>query len=204
MIADDHEVVRRGVRALLDAQPGWSVCGEAPSGREAVGMAASLHPDAAILDVSMPDLNGIDTAREIGKKSPSTGVVLYTMYQSEELAREAFRAGVIGYVLKTDRATELLDAVGCALRHVHFVSPRLCPVPKRSANPVPDAMRLTPREREIVQLIAEGKSNWCVAQILGISVKTVESHRFNVMQKLALSSVVDLVRYAVRNRLASI
>jgi DNA-binding NarL/FixJ family response regulator len=208
LIADDHEVVRRGVRELLDAQPEWSVRGETGSGREAVALAASLRPQVAVLDVSMPDLNGVDASREIRRTSPGTEVVLFTMHHSEALAREAFGAGVLGYVLKSDSATELLEAVRSAARGVAFVSPRLtsarAPSLRRTgAVVVPSPERLTPREREIVQLLAEGKSNGTVAQLLGLSVKTVENHRFNVMQKLALSSVVDLVRYAVRNRLVA-
>ncbi len=208
LIADDHEVVRHGVRDLLDDQPDWTVCGETSSGREAIALATARAPDVAVLDMSMPDLNGIDTARELRRVSPRTEVVLFTMHHSEDLAREAFGAGVLGYVLKSDAATALVEAVQAALRHARFLSPRLCPprpaALKRTLAPaVPDATRLTPREREVVQLLAEGKSNFCVAQLLGLSVKTVENHRFNVMQKLALTSVVELVRYAVRNRLVS-
>jgi DNA-binding NarL/FixJ family response regulator len=208
LIADDHEMVRRGVRELLDAQPEWSVRGETGSGREAVTLAASLRPQVAVLDVSMPDLNGVDATREIRRTSPGTEVVLFTMHHSEALAREAFGAGVLGYVLKSDSAAELLEAVRSAARGARFVSPRLtsarAPALRHSgAAIVPSPERLTPREREIVQLLAEGKSNGTVAQLLGLSVKTVENHRFNVMQKLALSSVVDLVRYAVRNRLVA-
>ncbi len=204
LIADDHEVVRRGVRDLLQAHSGWSVCGETHSGREAVGLAASLRPAVAVLDMSMVDLNGIDAAREIRRSSPGTEIVLYTMHQSEELARDAFSAGALCYVLKSDAATTLLDAVESAARHARYLSPRLCsaraPGLRRAASASP-ACRLTPREREVVQLLAEGKHNPCIAEALGISLKTVENHRFNVMQKLSVSSVVELVRWAVRNRL---
>ncbi len=209
MIADDHELVRRGVRDVLEAQPGWSVCGETHSGREAVGMAASLHPGVAVLDMSMPDLNGIDTTREVRRSSPCTEVVLFTMHHSEELAREAFGAGALGYVLKTDGVAELLEAVRSAERHARFLSPHLTrerpPALRRAPSPglLPQCSRLTPREREIVQLLAEGRSNACIAQALGLSMKTVENHRFNVMQKLQVSSVVELVRWAVRNRLVA-
>ncbi len=204
MIADDHEVVRRGVRDVLQSHSGWSVCGETHSGREAVNLAASLHPAVAVLDMTMPDLNGVDTTREIRKLSPGTEVVLYTMHHSEELAREAFGAGALGYVLKCDAAATLLEAVESAGRHARYVSPRLAS-PRASAlrrpDSVPQACRLTPREREVVQLLAEGKHNPCIAQALGISLKTVENHRFNVMQKLSVSSIVELVRWAVRNRI---
>ncbi len=208
LIADDHEVVRHGVRDLLDDQPDWTVCGETSSGREAIALASARTPDVAVLDMSMPDLNGIDTARELRRVSPRTEVILFTMHHSEDLAREAFGAGVLGYVLKSDAAASLVEAVQAALQHRRFLSPRLCPprppALKRAAPPaIPDATRLTPREREVVQLVAEGKSNFCIAQLLSLSVKTVENHRFNVMQKLALSSVVELVRYAIRNRLVS-
>lgn len=206
LIADDHEVVCNGLRDLLGAQPGWSICGETGSGREAIAIARSRRPDAAVLDMSMPDLNGIDTARELRRASPTTEVVLFTMHHSEDLAREAFGAGVLGYVLKSDPARAVVEAVRAALAHVRFVSPRLAalrPGALRRTAPaaLPDTTRLTPREREIVQLLAEGKSNGAIAQLLGLSTKTVENHRFNVMQKLAMTSVVELVRYAVRNRL---
>lgn len=206
LIADDHEVVRRGVREVLQAHSGWSVCGETHSGREAVSIAASLHPAVAVLDMSMADLNGIDTAREIRRSSPGTEVVLYTMHQSEELARDAFSAGAVGYVLKSDAATALLQAVESAAQHVRYLSPRLSPARPaalRRSTVAPFACRLTPREREIVQLLAEGKHNPCIAEALGISLKTVENHRFNVMQKLSVNSIVELVRWAVRNRLVS-
>lgn len=207
LIADDHEIVRRGVRDVLGGQPGWRICGETRSGREAVGMAASLHPGVAVLDMSMPDLNGIDATRELRRSSPSTEVVLFTMHHSEELAREAFGAGALGYVLKSDGTADLLEGVRAAERHARFVSPHLAPqrpvALRRAASPslVPPSARLTPREREIVQLLAEGRTNACIAQALGLSLKTVENHRFNVMQKLKVSSVVELVRWAVRNRL---
>jgi DNA-binding NarL/FixJ family response regulator len=209
LIADDHELVRRGVRDVLESQPGWRVCGETHSGREAVGLATSLRPHVAVLDMSMPDLNGVDAAREIRVSSASTEIVLFTMHHSEELAREAFGAGVLGYVLKTDGAAELLEAVRAAERHARFVSPHLA----RTRTPalrclasglMPHAARLTPREREIVQLLAEGRTNAAIAHALGLSIKTVENHRFNVMQKLEVSSVVELVRWAVRNRLIAV
>jgi DNA-binding NarL/FixJ family response regulator len=210
LIADDHELVRRGVRDVLQAQDGWCVCGEAHTGREAVGLAASLHPGVVILDMSMPDLNGIDATREVRRSSPCTEVVLFTMHHSEELAREAFGAGALGYVLKTDGACELLEAVRAAERHARFVSPHLAPArapsPCRPGLPglLAHSARLTPREREIVRLLAEGRTNGSVAQALGLSLKTVENHRFNVMQKLEVSSVVELVRWAVRNGLVSV
>ncbi len=204
LIADDHEVVRRGVRDVLEAHTGWSVCGETHSGREAVDIAASRTPAVAVLDMSMPDLNGVDATREIRRSSPGTEVVLYTMHHSEELARDAFSAGALGYVLKSDAAAMLLEAVESAARHVPYVSPRLrpCrPTAQRRIAVAPPASRLTPREREIVQHLAEGKHNPSIAESLGISLKTVENHRFNVMQKLSMSSIVELVRWAVRNRL---
>ncbi len=210
LIADDHELVRRGARDVLEAQPGWSVCGETHSGRDAIRLAASLRPDVAVLDMTMPDLNGIDAARELRRSSPGTQVVLFTMHHSEELVREAFAAGALGYVLKSDGAAELLDAVRSAARHVRYVSPRLSLhrwSPLRAASyPTlpPSCARLTPRERELVQLLAEGRSNAYVAEALGLSLKTVENHRFNVMQKLEVSSVVALVRWAVRNRLVAV
>ncbi len=209
LIADDHELVRRGLRDVLEAN-GFTVCAETHSGRDAVGLAASLRPAVALLDMSMPGLNGVDTAREVRRASPGTEVVLFTMHHSEELARDALDAGALGYVLKSDGAGELLDAVRSAAQHVRYLSPHLAPPrasPLRGASSpglAPHCARLTPREREVVQLLAEGRTNASIAEALGLSLKTVENHRFNVMQKLEVSSVVELVRWAVRNRLVAV
>ena len=207
LVADDHPVVRRGVRALLEEQADWQVCGEAATGREAVEQTKRLDPDIVVLDLSMPELNGLDATRLIARDAPRTQVLVLTMHRSEELAHQVIRAGARGYVLKSDADRELVAAVDSLQRCRSFRSPSL-------GTPALDARGgaqgeegaggwddLTPREREIVQLVAEGRSSKEVAAGLGISVKTVESHRTNVMRKLRIRSVTQLVRYAVRNGL---
>jgi len=209
LIADDHEVVRRGLRLLLESQPGWEVCDEAVDGREAVAKALKLKPDVAILDMSMPELNGLETTRQILKGLPKTEVLMLTMYDTEEMAREVVEAGARGYVLKSDASQELITAVASLARHKPYFTTRVAQmvvdgflgratVPNRGGLP---GMRLTAREREIVQLVAEGKSSKEVATALGISVKTAETHRTNLMRKLDLHSTSELVRYAIRNKI---
>lgn len=204
LVADDHPVVRRGVRTLLEAQTGWQVCGEACTGREAVEQTKRLDPDIVVLDLSMPELNGLDATRRIVHESPRTQVLVLTMHHSEDLARQVIQAGARGYVLKSDADQELVAAVDSLQRRRSFLTPSLgSPVEARDGLPeeraTDDCSGLTPREREIVQLVAEGRSSKEVAALLGISVKTVESHRTNVMRKLRIRSVSQLVRYAVRN-----
>jgi DNA-binding NarL/FixJ family response regulator len=205
LVADDHEVVRRGVRRLLQARPGWEVCGEATNGEEAIAAAELLHPDVVVLDVTMPGLEGIATARAIRARLPRTEVLVFTMHETEELLADALAGGAQGYVLKTDPSRLLLAAVEALARHASFVSPSMSDAvarasARRGARGT-RALLLTGREREVVRLLAHGRPNRQVASALGISVKTVESHRANVMKKLELRSIVDLVRYAVRNRL---
>ena len=208
LIADDHEVVRHGVRDLLGAQPGWIVCGEASSGREALQLLEATQPHVAILDLSMPGLNGMDAARQVRKILPETKIIIFTMHETEELVREVFRSGAHGYVLKSDAGTHLVAAVRSVLEGRHFCSSKLSEwifqgfLRAASGEPEPatdDA--LTPREREIVQLLSEGRSNKEVATDLGISVKTVETHRAGIMRKLRLHAFSDLVRYAIRNHI---
>ncbi len=191
LLADDHPVLRRGVRSLLESHRDWVVCAEATDGREAVALATQLRPAVAILDLSMPELDGLEATRQICRLSPRTQVLLYTMHASALIADEVRRAGAHACVSKGDPPTELTSAVEALAAHGTFWGSGAA------------ALRLTPREREIVKLLAEGKTNWCIARILGISVKTVESHRGNSMQKLKLGSIVELVHYAVRNRLVA-
>jgi DNA-binding NarL/FixJ family response regulator len=203
LVADDHEVVRRGVRRLLQGRQGWEVCGEASNGDDAVTFAALLHPDVVILDVMMPGLEGIAAARAIRASLPRTEVLLFTMHGTEELLAEALASGAQGYVLKTDPSRQLLAAIEALVRHVPYVTPSMSDahaVPGRRGRGA-RALLLTGREREVVRLLASGQPNRQVASTLGISVKTVESHRANVMKKLELRSLVDLVHYAVRNQL---
>ncbi len=201
LLADDHVIVRQGVKNLL-TQAGYDVIGEAADGREAVELARNLHPDIALLDLAMPLLNGIDAAREIRKVSSQTKPILLTMQNEGPYVTEAFRAGVKGYVLKTQGARELCEAIQEVCRGAIYVSPTVSVstfnTPTESARP---SDTLTPREREILQLIAEGKSSKETAGILGISSHTVESHRTRMMSKLAIHTRAGLVRYAIRQGL---
>jgi DNA-binding NarL/FixJ family response regulator len=205
LVADDHEVVRRGVRKLLQCRPGWEVCGEASDGLQAVTEAELRRPDVVILDVTMPGLTGMDAARAIRDRLPQTEVLVFTMHETDELLAEALAAGAKGYVLKTDPSRQLLAAVEALARHAPFVTPAFADALVRAQGRKragrAGSLLLTAREREVVRLLARGQPNRLVATTLGISVKTVESHRANVMRKLELRSIVDLVRYAVRNRL---
>ncbi len=182
LVADDHELMRQGVKGLLEAEPNWHVCAQASDGREAVALAASVAPDVAILDLTMPELNGLEATRQILKVSPPT-------------------------VLKTDAAKDLVSAVAALAAGSPYLSVRMSRARADSARSQGGSrarvLPLTTREREITQLLAEGKSNWCVAKILAISIKTVETHRGNIMHKLGLESIVELVHYAVRNQIVS-
>jgi DNA-binding NarL/FixJ family response regulator len=205
LVADDHEIVRHGLRRLLETQPGWQVCAEAASGREAVAKARQLKPDVAVLDFGMPELNGAEATRQILRESPRTEVLILTMHDAEQLVREVLEAGARGYVLKSDASRDLVAAVQALLAHKTFLSPGVSKLVvegylRGSEVEIP-ADRLTPREREIVQLVAEGKSNKEISASLNISIKTVEAHRSNLMHKLNLSSVSSLVRYAIRNKI---
>jgi DNA-binding NarL/FixJ family response regulator len=200
LIADDHDVVRMGIRLLLESQPGWVVCGEARTGREAVAKALELRPDLIILDVSMPELNGVEVTRQIRRTLPAS-ILIVTMYDSERMARAAIEAGASGYLSKADAGQVLLDAVHAVLGHGTFVSDRVHLA--EDVVPSVNAVRsepLTPREREVLQLLAEGQSNKEVAAALDISPKTVETHRARIFAKLHLHSMNELVRYAIRNQ----
>lgn len=208
LIADDHEVVRRGVAAMLSAHPDLEVCSEAPNGREAVESAVQLQPDIVVMDLSMPEMNGLEATRQILRDNPKAQVLILTLHESEELIRQVLTAGARGYVLKSDVAGNLVAAVRALQQRQLFFTSKIADVVMRgylnnaTVAPVPAASDpLTTREREVVQLIAEGKSNKEVASILELSIKTVETHRANIMDKLNLHSVADLVRYAVRNHI---
>jgi DNA-binding NarL/FixJ family response regulator len=209
LIADDHDLMRRGVRTLLESRAGWEVCGEAVTGREAVTKAEELRPDVVVLDIGMPDLNGLEAARRIRTGSPDTEILILSVHYSDQLIRELLEAGVRGYIIKSDSDRDLLIAVETLANHKPFFTPRATEVilgnlqvgPIRAQMPGTLRERLTSREREIVQLLAEGKSSKEVASSLGISVKTAETHRANIMRKLQLHTVTELVRYAVRNQI---
>jgi DNA-binding NarL/FixJ family response regulator len=210
LIADDHDLMRRGLRALLESHPGWEICGEAANGREAVALCEELKPDIIILDITMPELNGVDAARRILKACPDTEVLLLSVHYSDQLIREILEAGIRGYIVKSDSDRDLVIAVEALANHKPFFTPRATELilnhlhrrPGDSPDP-PDTIsdRLTTREREVVQLLSEGKSSREVASVLSISVKTAETHRANIMRKLEIHSVSELVRYAVRNQI---
>jgi len=209
LIADDHEMVRRGLRDLLEGHPDWTICGEAVTGTGAVAQAKELKPDVAVLDFAMPELNGLEATRQIRQVSPHTEILMLTMHESEQLAREVLAAGARGFVLKSDAGKVLVDAVEHLSRHKPFFTAKVSEMLLSELNHPSTAEGgsgefggpLTPRERQIVQLIAEGRSSKEVADRLGISVKTADTHRANLMRKLRLHSVTDLVRYAIRNKI---
>lgn len=205
LLADDHEVVRRGVRALLEARRGFVICGEASNGREAVDMAVQHSPDVVVLDISLPALNGVDATRQIRKVAPKSEILIFTMHDSEEIIREALGAGARGCLLKSEADSQIVSAVDALARHRSFLSSQVSELLFDSIagqrEPKIAQAALTPREREIVQLVAEGHSNKKIAKLAGISVKTVETHRAVSMRKLKVHSTAELVRYAVRSRL---
>lgn len=210
LIADDHDLMRRGLKSLLESRPGWSICAEAHTGREAVTKAEELKPDIVILDITMPELNGLEAARRILKASPNSEILVLSVHYSDQLIRDILDAGIRGYIVKSDSDRDLIVAVEALANHKPFFTPRATELilhnfNNRSSSPseLPEIIgnRLTSREREIVQLLSEGKSSKEVASVLSISVKTAETHRANIMRKLEIHSVSELVRYAVRNQI---
>src|SRR6266851_7331352 len=211
LLADDHDVMRRGLRHLVEEQPGWEVCAEATTGRQAVELAKQHKPDVAVLDITMPELNGLEATRQIKKALPKIEILIFTMHENEELVRDVLAAGARGYLLKTDAAQHIVAAVEALSRHKPFFTSNVSEAildsflrQTRPSQDVPFSRVITPREREIIQLLAEGTSNKKISSTLGISVKTVETHRAAIMRKLGAKSVVDIVRYAVRNRIAEV
>ncbi|MGA3099112.1 MAG: response regulator transcription factor [Bryobacteraceae bacterium] len=210
LLVDDHQVVRRGVAGVIgDARPEWEVCGEASTGREAVAAAASLRPDIVVMDISMPDMNGLEAMREILKDNPCTQVLILSMHESEQIVRDVLGAGARGYILKQDAGNDLITALEAVRQHKLYFTSRVSEVvlsgylghAAADALPETPSGRLSSREFQIVKLVAESKSNKEVAHILDISVKTVESHRAHIMEKLGIHSVTELVRYAIRNNI---
>jgi len=206
LIADDHELFRRGVAAELAQVPGWVVGAEAANGRDAVALAAELKPDVVVLDLTMPELNGLEAARKIIAAEPSARILILTAHESEQVVREVLSAGAQGYVLKSDAGRVLVAALQALLDGRFFFTSSVGRVVLdgylRSESRDVDAVQtLSVREREIVQLLAEGNSNKDVARVLQISVSTAETHRSNIMRKMGFASLPELVRYAIRNRI---
>jgi DNA-binding NarL/FixJ family response regulator len=213
LIADDHEVVRRGLSALLQAQEGWEICGEASDGREAVVKAKLLKPDFVILDIGMPNLNGLAATRQLTQHDPNFKIIVLTITDSDHVIREALDAGARGFVLKSDAVRDLVSAIDALQRGQMFFTPRVNELvlagflEKGSVSPrgaPPRFPSLTPREREVIQLLAEGKSSKEVASVLNLSTKTAETHRSNIMRKLGFHSIRDLVLYAVKNNIIQV
>ena len=216
LVADDHAVVRRGLRALLESQSGLEVCCEASTGVEALQKAKETQPDLMVLDLTMPEMNGLDVTKAIREEFPEMAVLVLTVHFSEELAREVLRAGALGYVLKSDADTELLAAIDHVRNHQPFFTSKLAASmaqtfvhgPATGSNSLTEravaGSPLTTREVEVIQLLAEGKSNREVAAELGVSTRTVESHRNHIMHKMNFSSFSELVRFAVRNNLVEL
>jgi DNA-binding NarL/FixJ family response regulator len=204
LIADDHAVVRSGLRTILEAHPNWEVVAEAADGKEAISKAIDAEPDVAIIDYSLPLLNGIEVTLQIRARLPKTEVLIFTMHDNQTLIDNLLKAGARGYLLKSDAKANLIEAIEALAAHKPYFTANVSEAllrsyvegSKRAASP------LTGRERTVVQLIAEGHSNNEMALLLGISLKTVETHRAAAMRKLKLSSSAALVRYAIRNKIA--
>src|ERR1700686_3331213 len=213
LIADDHEVVRRGLCTLLQTHEGWEICGEAKDGREAVEKAKQVRPDVVILDVGMPNLNGLAATRQLLQLNPQQKVIVLTITDSDHVIREALGAGPRGFVLKSDAARDLISAVEALQRNRMFFTPRVNDMVLAgfldkghiaSSGEPPRLPKLTAREREVIQLLAEGKSSKEVACVLNLSTKTAETHRSNIMRKLGFHSIRDLVVYAVKNNIIQV
>jgi DNA-binding NarL/FixJ family response regulator len=210
LVADDHEIVRKGLKMILEAQPGWQVTAEAVDGRDAVEKAKELKPDITVLDISMPSMNGLEATRQILKNDEHSKVLILTMHEADPIIRDVLDAGARGYVLKSDASRDLVSAVNAVRSNKTFFTAKVAQMvldgyldkrkPAKEGVEKADG-RLTPRQREIVQLLAEGKSSKEVAVVLGVSVKTAETHRANIMRRLDCHSVSELVRYAVRNNI---
>jgi len=209
-IADDHEVARKGIRSLVENHAGWEVCGEARDGREAVESASTLKPDVFLLDIGMPNLNGLDASRQILTIMPEARILILTVHDSEQVIREVLAAGARGFLLKSDSVRDLVAAVEALQYGRTFFTSKVSQMMldgylrPHTDGETSNQCVLTPREREVIQLVAEGKSTKEVATALSLSVKTAETHRTNLMRKLDLHSVADLTIYAVRNGIVQV
>jgi DNA-binding NarL/FixJ family response regulator len=206
LLADDHALVRAGMKSLLESAEGFEVVGEAPNGREALRLAKALKPDVALFDIAMPELNGLDAARRLGTECPEVRVLILSMHTDPGYVREAMQAGTAGYLLKDAGVEELELAIRAALRGERYLDPRISKQVIEGyvrGLDTPEGAALTPRQREILQLIAEGRSTREIAQRLHVSVKTVETHRAQLMDRLGIRDVAGLTRYAIRIGLVS-
>jgi len=212
LIADDHELVRHGVRALLQTHRGWRVVGEAAEGDETLSKATKLKPDLAIVDIGMPKTDGLETTRLLREFAPNTRVLILTLHESEQLVCRVLEAGASGYVLKSDLAAHLVKAVKSISQGVFYLTPKVSEIVLqallKSADQSKHTGRVQPqptaRETEIIRALAEGKSNKEIATALGIAVRTVETHRARIMSKLGFHSLTELVHYAIRNKMVQI
>jgi DNA-binding NarL/FixJ family response regulator len=213
LIADDHDVARGGIRALLENHPDWQVCGEAKDGRETVELVAQTKPDLILLDIGMPNLNGLEATRQILATAPEALILILTMHDTDQLVREVLRAGARGFLFKSDAGRDLITAVEALQQGRTFFTTRVSQLVLNGFldrdQPGEESLErnfelLTSREREVIQLLAEGKTSKEVAVALDLSVKTAETHRTNLMRKLDLHSVADLTRYAVRNGIVQV
>jgi len=205
LIADDHEIVRQGIRAIIESHPGWEVCGEATDGKETLEKVTECNPDLVALDIGMPILNGLDAARQILNDNPKAKILFLTVYDTDAAAKTAMQMGAKGLILKSDAGRELIGAIESIQRNAVYFSPKMSHASLgsdlRGSRRSIEKDTLTPRESEVIKLLAEGKSTKDVAAMLGLSVKTAETHRSNIMGKLGLHSVSELVLYAVRNNI---
>jgi DNA-binding NarL/FixJ family response regulator len=208
LIADDHEVVRRGVRTLLEARPEWEICGEASTGKDTIAKATRLKPDVVLLDITMPDISGLEAIPEILKAQPGTKVLVLTMHDSGQVACKALAAGACGLVLKSDAARDLISALEAIGRNKAFLSPTVTKILMEELRKTPEATPppevLTARETEVLKLLAEGKSNKEVAARFNISPRTVDAHRASIMHKLNLRTLSDLIYFAIRNKIVEV
>lgn len=203
LIADDHELVRHGLRRVIEDVSGWTVCAEATTGREAVARARETQPHIVVMDIAMPELNGLEATRQICALTPAPAVLMLSMHESAALIQETLAAGAHGYILKSDAGTALVTAVTALAAGKTFFTSKISSLAREGfVNPeTRESAALTPREREVVQLVAEGRSSKEIAATLDISLKTCETHRTNILRKLGLRSVTELVRYAIRNQI---
>jgi DNA-binding NarL/FixJ family response regulator len=212
LIADDHGLLRHGVRTILQAHRGWKIVGEAANGREAVEKAIKLKPDVLVVDISMPELDGVEVTRQIRKALPEVKVLVLTMHESDQMVRRALNAGANGYLLKSDLPDYLPKAVKAIAENKSFLTPKISEIVlegfinagNKPEEREPASPRITPRELEIVRLLAQGKSNKELSTQLGITVRTVETHRSKIMLKLGIHSLAELIHYAMRNEIISV